>query len=75
MLPEGEYAPRVGEKVLVTDHLGVFLVEQIDCERKTAVLRVFRSDTIMDQVAWNTIWPVDKTAWELVAIERRKNEP
>ena len=70
MLPDGEYAPRVGEEVLVTDHLGVFLVEEIDCERKTAVLRVLRSNRVMDEVAWDNIWPVDRTAWEIVAVQR-----
>jgi hypothetical protein len=43
MLPPGEYVPEVGEEVLVIDHLGTFLVEEIDVEQKTAVLRSTQS--------------------------------
>jgi hypothetical protein len=73
MLPLGEYVPEVGEEVLVTDHLGNFLVEEIDAEQKTAVLRILRSNAVMKNVAWNEVWPVDRTRWEIVAIQRRQN--
>lgn len=68
--PQREYVPRVGEEVLVTDHLGSFFVEEINVEQKTADLRVLRSNIAMKGVAWNTIWPLDKTAREILERAR-----
>jgi hypothetical protein len=68
--PHREYVPKIGEEVLVTDRLGTFRVEEIDVERKTAVLRILRSNAIMQDVAWDTVWPLDATAREILGQAR-----
>ncbi|WP_162601406.1 hypothetical protein [Occallatibacter savannae] len=66
-----EYIPTVGEEVLLVNHLGTFMVEEVDCERKTASVRVRRSGLLMEGVEWRTIWPLDaKTRAALADISR-----
>ena len=60
-----EHVPTVGEEVLVVNDLGVFRVEEVDAEAKTASLRVLRSGILIMHVAWNTIWPLDEEARSL----------
>jgi hypothetical protein len=54
-----ECVPTVGEEALVVNHLGTFIVEEIDADAKTASLRVLRSGILMKDVEWHTIWPLD----------------
>jgi hypothetical protein len=61
-----EYAPTIGEEVLVTNHLGSFMVEEIDAEAKTASLRVLRSGVLMKNVTWSTIWPLSNEIRDLL---------
>jgi len=57
----------VGEEVLLMDHLGSFLVEEIDVERKTAALRRLGTYVLIKDVDWNRIWPLDDKIRELIA--------
>jgi len=43
----------------VVNHLGTFMVEEVDADAKTASLRVLRSGILMKDVEWHTIWPLD----------------
>jgi hypothetical protein len=54
-----DYVPTVGEEVLLLNHLGTFMVEEVDSDSKTASLRVLRSGVLMKDVEWRTIWPLD----------------
>lgn len=54
-----EYVPTVGEAVLVVNHLGTFVVEEVDADANTASLRVLRSGLLMKDVEWRTICPLD----------------
>ena len=47
MPKQREYVPAVGEEVLVLNHLGSFMVEEVDAELKTASLRALRSGVPM----------------------------
>ena len=60
-----EHVPTVGEEVLVLNHLGSFVVEEVDVEAKTANLRFLRSGVLMKDVEWRTIWPFDDEARDL----------
>jgi hypothetical protein len=55
-----ECVPTVGEEVLVVNHLGTFVVEEVDADAKTASLRVSRSGVLMKDVEWHTIWPLEE---------------
>ena len=54
-----EYIPSVVEEVLLVNHLGRFVVEEVDLDRKTATVRVMRSGALMKGLEWRTIWPLD----------------
>jgi hypothetical protein len=54
-----DHVPTVGEEVLLLNHLGTFMVEEVDGDAKTASLRVLRSGVLMKDVGWSTIWPLD----------------
>ncbi len=54
-----EYVPTVGDEVLVVNHLGTFIVEEVDADAKTASLRVLRSGILMKHVEWQTLRPLD----------------
>lgn len=41
------------------NHLGIFLVEAVDLEARTAVLRRLESNAPLKDVEWNRIWPLD----------------
>jgi hypothetical protein len=52
-----EFTPSVGEKVLVTGQVGMFSVEEVDADKKTAVLRNMRSHLLVKGVEWVTMFP------------------
>jgi len=70
-----EHVPTNGEEVLVTNHLGIFRVEDIDADAKTASLRVLRSGALMKDVEWSTIWPFDDEARQLFKQIRAGGSP
>ena len=51
--------PAIGEQVLVLNHLGTFVVEEVDALAKSANLRVQRSGVLMKDVSWRAICPLD----------------
>ncbi len=51
--------PTVGEKVLVTGEVGLYSVEEVDGDKKTAVLRHMRSNVWIKGVEWATMFPWD----------------
>jgi hypothetical protein len=59
--------PTVGEEVLLINHFGSFLVEEVDVEAKTAALRRLDSDALIKDVEWSTIWPLDDKTREVIA--------
>ena len=54
-----KHCPTVGEEVLVENHLGTFIVEEVDAVMETASLRVLRSGILLKGVEWRTIGPLD----------------
>ena len=53
------YFPLVGDEVVIHGRfIGKFLVEEVDAERRTANLRSIRDNTLITDVAWETILPL-----------------
>jgi hypothetical protein len=51
--------PTVGEEALLMNHLGIFLVEEVHVEARTANLRRLESNALIKDVEWSSIWPLD----------------
>ena len=51
--------PLVGDEVVLTGRFdGRFLVEEVDGDKKTAVLRHMRTNNLVKDVAWTIMYPL-----------------
>lgn len=61
-----EHVPIVGEEIMLTNHFGSFMVEEVDADAKTASVRVLRSGILIKDVEWSRIWPLNDETRQLI---------
>jgi hypothetical protein len=54
-----KYVPLVGDEVVLAGRFeGKFLVEEVDADEKTAVLRHMRTNALVKGAMWTTMYPL-----------------
>ena len=57
---QGKYVPNVGDMVLLMNHIGLFLINEIDVDTRTANVTRLVSNVQLERIPWSIIWHCDE---------------
>ena len=69
---QSEYDPKVGDMVMLMNHLGLFSVDEIDADARTATVTRLRSNAQLEKIPWSIISQCDEEFLRNFAVEIRR---
>jgi hypothetical protein len=67
----GEYIPNVGNIVMLVNHLGLFLIDEIDAEARTADVTRLQNNVQLKGIPWSIIRCCDEGFLRSFAVRMR----
>jgi hypothetical protein len=67
----GDYIPKVGNIVMLVNHLGLFLIDEIDVEARTVDVTRLRSNVQLKGIPWSIIGYCDEGFLRSFAVQMR----
>jgi hypothetical protein len=68
---EGDYVPSVGNIVMLVNHIGLFMIDEINADARTANVTRLHSDAQLKGIPWSIIWQCDEGFLRSFAVRMR----